>query len=98
MSARIGERIEPVAWCVVIALFAGEYAPDHAISAFDCRRPGTVGPRRVVADMLAVTAFELSDPMLLGILKEPNDSLVHEPLARLLALEDGLGVFEADRG
>ena len=66
---------------MAIALLAGKYGPEHAISAFDCRRPGTVGPRRVVADMLIVTACEFSDPMPLDILKEAYDSLVHEALS-----------------
>jgi len=80
-STRIGERREPVTWCVFIALFAGEHACEHAISALGRHRPRTIHPRRVMADMLVMPAFELGDPMLLGILKESNDALVHEPRA-----------------
>ena len=77
----VAQRSGPVTWCMVITLFAGEHAPEHAISAIDCGRPRPIGPRRVVANVLVVTAFELGDPMLLRILNEPNDSLVHEALA-----------------
>lgn len=86
MSACIGERREPVARCVFIALFAGEHATEHAISPFGGYRPGTIRPGRVVADMLVVTAFEFGDPMLFGILKESNDALVHEPRATPVCL------------
>jgi hypothetical protein len=39
--------------------------------------PRPVGPGRVVAHMLVVAAFELSDPVLLLVLVEPNDPPVH---------------------
>src|ERR1044072_8016764 len=81
MSAFIGEWREPVAWCLFITLFAGKHASEHAISAFGGHRPGTIGPGRVVADMLVVAAFELGNPVLLGILKESDDALVHVPRA-----------------
>ena len=42
-------------------------------AAFWGEDPGADGPRRVVADVLGVAAFEIGDPVEVGILVEGND-------------------------
>jgi hypothetical protein len=50
---------------------------ERLAAAFGADDPGTIGPRRVVPNVLVVPALELSNPMLLVILVEANDPSVH---------------------
>jgi hypothetical protein len=40
--------------------------------------PGTIGPRRIVANVLVVPALELRDPVLFFVLMETDDAPVHD--------------------
>ena len=50
---------------------------NHSGAPFRCDNPGPVGPRRIVANVLIVTALKLRYPMLLLVLVEANDRSVH---------------------
>jgi hypothetical protein len=59
---------------VGLALFAGEFAVEVGGTALLGEDPFAERPRWVMADVLGVAAFELSDPVTLIILVEGDDS------------------------
>ena len=50
-----------------IALLAVQLVAERLITAFPRYYPRTIGPRRIMADMLVVAAFKLSNPVLFFI-------------------------------
>jgi len=61
----------------LVALSASEFTTENTLATFGCCSPRPVCPRRIVAHMLVVPAFELGDPMTLLVLMKADDSLVH---------------------
>ena len=62
-------------WCIASA--ASESLSKRFRTAFGRDDPWTVGPRRIVTNVLVVSALELGNPMLLFVLVEADDPSVH---------------------
>lgn len=60
-----------------VAFAAVQHLTNHRASTFRDRNPRTVDPRRIVANVLVMTAVEFSNPMLFVVLVKANDSLLH---------------------
>lgn len=60
-----------------IALHAIEQLTQHLRATLGIYHPSTVGPRRIVPHVLIVPAFKLRDPVLLVVLVETGNALVH---------------------
>ena len=54
-----------------------EHPAKHSGAAFRRDDPGAIYPWGIVANVLAVTAFELCHPMMLFVLPKANDLLLH---------------------
>jgi len=54
-------------------LFAGEFATEVRGAAFGSEDPGTEGPGWIMADVLGVATFEVSDPVRLVVLMKGDD-------------------------
>jgi hypothetical protein len=84
-SVCAGSRSEPIPRRTLIALPAGQHAAEDSIAALGGGCPRSVRPRWVVANMLVVTAFELGDPVMLGVLMKRDDPPVHRTPGRFMA-------------
>src|SRR5688572_13354052 len=64
--------------CADIAFPAVQHLPEHLLATLRRDHPGPVGPRRIVADVLVVAAFELGHPVLRFIEMKAGDASFHE--------------------
>jgi hypothetical protein len=71
-----------VTWSFLVALFAIELDADPALPALRGRHPRTLLPRRLMADVLRVSALKLGHPVGVLILMEADDFLFHRWRAR----------------
>jgi hypothetical protein len=55
------------------AFHAEERGPDKPCASFRAHHPRTVLPRRIVSNVLTVTAFEIRDPVAFGVLVKAHD-------------------------
>ena len=60
-----------------IALLTVERFPQCVCAAVGGHDPWTVRPRRIVSNMLVVSALQLGDPVLLLVLVKSDDAPVH---------------------
>ena len=60
-----------------IALPAVEGFSERALATLRSHHVRSIGPRRVVSNVLVVPAFQLSNPVLLVVLVEADDAFVH---------------------
>ena len=70
-------RCKPISWRTLIALPTGQDLTEGAAAPCNRCDPQAVGPRRIVADVLIVSTFKLSDPEVLVVSMKANDSLIH---------------------
>jgi hypothetical protein len=66
-----------IAGRLFIAFDAVQFAADELLAAFPGHNPRTVLPRRLVADVPCMPAFQVRNPVSLFILMESNDGPIH---------------------
>ena len=71
---------QPIARCPLIAFSTGEHLTQGAVPASYRGDPRAARPRWIVAHVLVVPAFELSYPVLLVVLVEADDALLHSSM------------------
>jgi hypothetical protein len=67
------DDVQPVRELGSVTQRAVQFGADSALAAGGRRHPRAVEERRAVPDMLAVQAFQLRDPVAVGILVEAGD-------------------------
>lgn len=65
-----------------VALLAVEQVPKMSAAAFFGQHPGSIGERRLMADMLAMAAGQVGHPVPLLVLMKAGDRLLHVTKAR----------------
>jgi hypothetical protein len=61
----------------LIAAFAIQLHANPTGSAFFGENPRTIRPRRIMPHMLPMSAFQIRNPVVFGILMEASDLLIH---------------------
>jgi hypothetical protein len=67
---------------VGIALFAFEHPAQHLFAPRPGLRPGTIDPRRLMTDMLAMSAFEFRHPVIFVVEMKACHRLFHNVAPR----------------
>ena len=60
-----------------------EQFPDEACASFLSQHPSPVLPRRIVAHMPSMPAFQIGDPLALFLLMETNNRTLHNDASSL---------------
>jgi hypothetical protein len=69
--------VMPPTACRRIALAAVEHLANPALAPFGRRHPGSIDPRRMVPDVLAMSAGEIGHPISLFVLVQGDNGAIH---------------------